>query len=278
MTAVIPAYNQESAELIIDIKNSDTKSEFFCLRRYGFTIPLQVLDDFIVYYPCMIYCVEDDRSIRELIVYTLKISGFEAEGFEDASGFFEALKTNRPQLIMLDVMLPDKSGLQILNELKNSEEYRDIPIIMETAKTTEFDKVIGLDSGADDYLSKPFGMMEMVSRVKAVLRRNSPVSREELVYRGIRMDTSGRSVTVNGREIELTLKEFDLLQCFLSNPGIVLSREQLLEKVWGTNYLGESRTIDVHVGTLRSKLGEYGNDIRTVHGVGYSLKESQHGQ
>ncbi len=243
-----------------------------------FTITLQVFYKFIVYYFYMIYCVEDDRSIRELIVYTLKISGFEAEGFEDAGGFFAALKKNRPQLIMLDVMLPDKSGLQILNELKNDEEYRDIPVIMETAKTTEFDKVVGLDSGADDYLSKPFGMMEMVSRVKAVLRRNSQYVHEGLVYGGIRIDPLRRSVTVNGEEVELTLKEFDLLRCFVNNPGIVFSREQLLDKVWGTNYLGESRTIDVHVGTLRSKLGEYGNDIKTIHGVGYSLKESHHGQ
>ncbi len=226
----------------------------------------------------MIYCVEDDRSIRELIVYTLKISGFEAEGFEDAGSFFAALKQNRPQLIMLDIMLPDKSGLQILNELKNDDEYRDIPVIMETAKTTEFDKVIGLDSGADDYLSKPFGMMEMVSRVKAVLRRNSQTAPEELSYRGIKMDPLRRSVTVDGEPVELTLKEFELLRCFINNPGIVFSREQLLDKVWGTSYLGESRTIDVHIGTLRSKLKDYGNDIRTVHGVGYSLKEGPHGQ
>ncbi|MBQ1877370.1 MAG: response regulator transcription factor [Erysipelotrichaceae bacterium] len=226
----------------------------------------------------MIYCVEDDRSIRELIVYTLNISGFEAEGFEDAGSFFAALKQNRPQLIMLDIMLPDKSGLQILNELKNDDEYRDIPVIMETAKTTEFDKVIGLDSGADDYLSKPFGMMEMVSRVKAVLRRNSQPVSEELAYRGIRMDPLRRSVTVDGEPVELTLKEFELLRCFINNPGIVFSREQLLDKVWGTSYLGESRTIDVHIGTLRSKIREYGNDIRTVHGVGYSLKEGPHGQ
>ncbi len=226
----------------------------------------------------MIYCVEDDRSIRELIVYTLKISGFEAEGFEDASGFFAALKQNRPQLIMLDIMLPDKSGLEILNELKEDEEYRDIPVIMETAKTTEFDKVIGLDSGADDYLSKPFGMMEMVSRVKAVLRRNSQKAPEELIYRGIKMDPLRRTVTIDGEPVELTLKEFELLRCFMRNPGIVFSREQLLDKVWGTSYLGESRTIDVHVGTLRGKLREYGNDIKTVHGVGYSLKEGHHGQ
>ena len=226
----------------------------------------------------MIYCVEDDRSIRELIVYTLKISGFEAEGFEDASGFFAALKENRPQLIMLDIMLPDKSGLEILNELKEDEEYRDIPVIMETAKTTEFDKVIGLDSGADDYLSKPFGMMEMVSRVKAVLRRNSQKAPEELIYRGIKMDPLRRTVTIDGEPVELTLKEFELLRCFMRNPGIVFSREQLLDKVWGISYLGESRTIDVHIGTLRSKLRDYGNDIKTVHGVGYSLKDSRHGQ
>jgi two-component system alkaline phosphatase synthesis response regulator PhoP len=225
----------------------------------------------------MIYCVEDDKSIRELILYTLKISGYEAEGFADASGFFRALAQKKPQLIMLDIMLPDKSGLEILSELKNNEEYRDIPVIMETAKTSEFDRVVGLDSGADDYLSKPFGMMEMVSRVKAVLRRNSQNSQEELAYRNIRMDTLRRTVTVEGQEIELTLKEFDLLRCFLSNPGIVLSRQQLLDKVWGTSYLGESRTIDVHVGTLRSKLGPSGNDIRTVHGVGYCLKEGHNG-
>jgi len=232
----------------------------------------------LLYISIMIYCVEDDKSIRELIVYTLKISGFEAEGFEDASGFFVALKRSRPQLVMLDIMLPDKSGLEILDELKCSDEYRNIPVIMETAKTTEFDKVIGLDSGADDYLSKPFGMMEMVSRVKAVLRRNSGNVQDELVYRGLRLNPLRRGVTVDGQEVELTLKEFDLLRCFMNNPGIVFSREQLLDKVWGTSYLGESRTIDVHIGTLRSKLGEYGNDIKTVHGVGYSLKESHHGQ
>ncbi len=226
----------------------------------------------------MIYCVEDESSIRELIVYTLKVSGFEAAGFESASAFFDALKRSLPDLIMLDIMLPDKSGLEILKELKSNEEYRHIPVIMETAKTTEFDKVIGLDSGADDYLSKPFGMMEMVSRVKAVLRRNTAIPKEELVYRGIRMDLLRRSVTIDGEPIDLTLKEFELLQCFLASPGIVFSREQLLEKVWGISYLGESRTIDVHIGTLRSKLKNYGNDIRTVHGIGYSLKEDTHGQ
>ncbi|MBR0384953.1 MAG: response regulator transcription factor [Erysipelotrichaceae bacterium] len=226
----------------------------------------------------MIYCVEDDQSIRELIVYTLKISGFEALGFENASSFFAALKQNRPQLIMLDIMLPDKSGLEILQELKSNDDYRSIPVIMETAKTTEFDKVIGLDSGADDYLAKPFGMMEMVSRVKAVLRRNSHDQQEELIYKGVKMDLLRRTVTIDGEPVELTLKEFELLMCFMNNPGIVLSREQLLDKVWGTNYLGESRTIDVHVGTLRSKLREYGNDIRTVHGIGYSLKGENHGQ
>ncbi len=226
----------------------------------------------------MIYCVEDESSIRELIVYTLKISGFEAVGFESASAFFAALKHILPDLIMLDIMLPDKSGLEILKELKSSDEYRHIPVIMETARTTEFDKVIGLDSGADDYLSKPFGMMEMVSRVKAVLRRNSQSPREELVYRGIRMDLLRRTVTIDEESADLTLKEFELLQCLMSNPGIVFSREQLLEKVWGTSYLGESRTIDVHIGTLRNKLKDYGSDIRTVHGIGYSLKEENHGQ
>ena len=227
----------------------------------------------------MIYCIEDDRSIRELITYTVKISGFDAEGFENAKDFFDALEKAVPELILLDIMLEGKDGLQILKELKENDRFKDIPVIMATAKTSEFDKVIGLDSGADDYLAKPFGMMEMVSRIKAVLRRSKKASVDQIIrYGEIEIDKAKYSVRIGNDLIDLTPKEFELLLCLAENPGIVFSREQLLDKVWGTSYLGESRTIDVHVGTLRSKIREYGNDIRTVHGVGYSLKEGPHGQ
>ncbi|MBQ6478744.1 MAG: response regulator transcription factor [Erysipelotrichaceae bacterium] len=222
----------------------------------------------------MIYCVEDDRSIRELIVYTLKISGFDAQGFENADSLLVALEKNNPELILLDIMLEGKDGLQILKELKADERYKDIPVIMATARTSEFDKVIGLDSGADDYLAKPFGMMEMVSRVKAVLRRSHKETKiRNILYGEITIDKSKRSVRIGDQPIELTPKEYDLLLCFAGNPGIVFSREQLLEKIWGLDYLGESRTIDVHVNTLRNKLGKYGKNIMTMHGVGYYLKE-----
>lgn len=223
----------------------------------------------------MIYCVEDDSSIRELIVYTLKISGFEALGFVESNSFFEALNKQKPDLIMLDIMLEGKSGLDILKELKANSIYKDIPVIMATAKTSEFDKVTGLDAGADDYLAKPFGMLEMVSRVKAVLRRSSKndVS-DTIVYQNLSVDKLKRKVSIDNQIIDLTPKEYDLLLILLENPGIVFSREQLLERVWGSDYLGESRTIDVHIGTLRNKLKELGNCISTMHGVGYFLKEN----
>lgn len=223
----------------------------------------------------MIYCVEDDSSIRELIVYTLKISGFEALGFVESNSFFEALNKQKPDLIMLDIMLEGKSGLDILKELKMNSLYKDIPVIMATAKASEFDKVTGLDAGADDYLAKPFGMLEMVSRVKAVLRRSSKndVS-DTIVYQNLSVDKLKRKVSIDNQIIDLTPKEYDLLLILLENPGIVFSREQLLEKVWGSDYLGESRTIDVHIGTLRNKLKELGNCVSTMHGVGYFLKEN----
>lgn len=226
----------------------------------------------------MIYCVEDDVSIRELIVYTLKLSGFEAEGFVDSAEFFTAMKKEKPDLIILDIMLSGKDGLVILKELKNDNEYKDIPVIMATAKTSEYDKITGLDMGADDYLSKPFGMMEMVSRIKAVLRRSRNNFRSEIVtYKNIEIDKLKHSVRYNGEQLNLTLKEYELLLLLCENQGIVFSREQLLEKIWGLDYLGESRTIDVHIGTLRNKLKEAGDDIITVHGVGYSLKDSHNG-
>ena len=227
----------------------------------------------------MIYCVEDDLSIRELIIYTLKLSGFDAQGYGDAEEFFEALKNRLPDLVILDIMLSGKDGLEILEELKSSNEYKDIPVIMATAKTSEFDKITGLDMGADDYLCKPFGMMEMVSRIKAVLRRshNSMVS-DIVTYKDIKIDKLKHSVRYKDELLNLTLKEYELLLLLCENPGIVFSREQLLEKIWGSDFLGESRTIDVHIGTLRNKLKQIRDDIKTVHGVGYCLKESEDGE
>lgn len=226
----------------------------------------------------MIYCVEDDRSIRELITYTLKISGFEAEGFENAKDFFAALEKTAPELILLDIMLEGKDGLQILKELKENDRFRNIPVIMATARTSEFDKVIGLDSGADDYLSKPFGMMEMVSRIKAVLRRSHREPTNQIIrYREIEIDRSKYTVRIGNDLIDLTPKEYELLLCLAENPGIVFSREQLLDKIWGLDYLGESRTIDVHINTLRNKLGLSGKYIVTMHGIGYCLKEADDG-
>ena len=226
----------------------------------------------------MIYCIEDDRSIRELITYTLKISGFDAEGFENAKDFFDALEKAVPELILLDIMLEGKDGVQILKELKENDRFKDIPVIMATAKTSEFDKVIGLDSGADDYLAKPFGMMEMVSRIKAVLRRSKKASVDQIIrYGEIEIDKAKYSVRIGNDPIDLTPKEFELLLCLVENPGIVFSREQLLDKIWGLNYLGESRTIDVHINTLRNKLGFLGKYIITMHGIGYCLKEEDNG-
>lgn len=226
----------------------------------------------------MIYYVEDDSSIRELITYTLKVSGFESKGFENAEEFFAALEEKQPELVILDIMLEGKDGLTILRELREDKRYGDIPVIMATARTSEFDKVIGLDSGADDYLSKPFGMMEMVSRVKSVLRRSHREAPSNLIrFKQIEVDRSKHVVRVNDEQIVLTPKEYDLLLCLIENQGIVFSREQLLEKIWGLDYLGESRTIDVHINTLRNKLKEAGRYIVTMHGVGYYLKEENDG-
>ncbi len=222
----------------------------------------------------MIYCIEDDISIRELIIYTLKLSGFEAKGFETGDELFAEMEKEVPELIMLDIMLPGQDGLSVLKQLKNDQRYHDIPVIMATAKGTEYDVVNGLDLGADDYLSKPFGMMEMVSRVKAVLRRGSNKDVNNIIcIKDLVIDKKKRTVKINDEKIDLTLKEFELLQLLCENKGIVFDRQNLLEKIWGMDYLGESRTIDVHIGTLRNKLGEYGKMIRTVHGVGYSLEE-----
>ncbi len=221
----------------------------------------------------MIYCVEDDASIREIEIYTLKSTGFAAKGFETAADFFAALRNEKPDLILLDIMLPDEDGTQVLKKLKKDPVTRDIPVIMASAKGTEYDKVQGLDTGADDYLAKPFGMMEMVSRIRAVLRRVNSSSEPVVENSGIRMDASRHEVLVDGEPVVLTLKEYDLLYLLLSHPGIVYTRDQLLNHIWGTEYDGETRTVDVHVRTLRQKLGNAGRHIDTVRGVGYRYKE-----
>lgn len=221
----------------------------------------------------MIFCVEDDRGIRELMTYTLNASGYDALGLKDGKELDEALKNEKPCLITLDIMLPNEDGISILKRLKNDERYHDIPIIMASAKGEEYDKVIGLDLGADDYLAKPFGMMEMVSRIKAVLRRSEATSKKQELRNGpIYLNNIKHIVIVDGKEIELTLKEYELLLLFMNNIGIVFTREHLLASIWDSNFVGESRTIDVHVGTLRNKLGKYGACIKTLRGVGYKME------
>ena len=224
----------------------------------------------------MIWCVEDDSSIRDIEVYALTSVGFEAKGFEDGDSFWNALQTEQPDLVVLDVMLPGKDGVTLLKLMKGSEAFREIPVIMATAKGSEYDKIQSLDLGADDYLVKPFGIMEMVSRVKAVLRRCKPVKETKLLkLDGLVLNPEEHTVTVDGQRIVLTYKEYELLHLFLSQPGIAFTREQLLSVVWNTEYLGETRTVDMHIRTLRQKLGEYGNMIETVRNVGYRL-EAKH--
>ncbi len=222
----------------------------------------------------MIFCVEDDSSIRELIVYTLKSTGFEAVGIGDGEELFSRLETTTPIMILLDIMLPGQDGLDILKRLKSTPATREIPVILVTAKGNEFDKVIGLDTGADDYIAKPFGMMEMVSRVKAVLRRTTKTTKEPeaiLSCNGITLDVKRHTVSYEGSEIILTFKEFELLRLLMQNMGIVMTRDHLLEKIWGYDFDGETRTVDVHIRTLRQKLGNGGNGISTVRGVGYRI-------
>lgn len=218
----------------------------------------------------MIYCVEDDSSIRQLMLYTLRISGFEVEGFETGDAMLSAMSRLTPELILLDIMLPGTDGMEILKQLRKTSP---VPVIMATAKGTEYDKVTGLDAGADDYLVKPFSMIEMVSRVRAVLRRTAPKQASLLNCGSLTMNTAEHTVLLDGHPVELTLKEYDLLRLFLEHPGQVFTREQLLEQIWGTEFFGESRTVDVHIGTLRSKLGEQCSAIRTVRGVGYRLEK-----
>lgn len=224
----------------------------------------------------MIYCIEDDNGIRDLIVYTLTASGYEAKGFADSSEFWTAVKQEIPTLILLDVMLPNEDGISILKKIRSDKKTAEIPVIMETAKETEYDKVVALDLGADDYLTKPFGMMEMVSRVRAVLRRTSKEEiKQNLKLNELEINTSRHIVYVNKNEVYLTLKEYDLLKLFMENIGRAFTRDQLLSSVWGTEYVGETRTVDVHIGTLRTKLGFAGDYIKTVRGVGYRMEEEK---
>ena len=226
----------------------------------------------------MIYYVEDDTNIRDLTVYALRQAGFEAQGFPAAEEFFAACKERLPELVLLDIMLPEVDGLEILHVLRDDPATKSLPVMMLTAKGTEFDTVCGLDAGADDYLAKPFGMMELVSRVNALLRRaGAPAAaRDELTCGPVVLTVSAHTVSVGGQPVALTLKEFDLLRALMQNEGRVLSRRQLLEDVWGVTYVGETRTVDVHVQTLRQKLAaaSVGADalIQTVRGVGYCVK------
>ncbi|HWQ58520.1 MAG TPA: response regulator transcription factor [Clostridia bacterium] len=224
----------------------------------------------------MIYCVEDDESIRDIEVYTLRQTGFEAEGFPDGASFYAALREKTPELVLLDVMLPGEDGVSILHALKANAATRDIPVLMATARGAEYDKVASLDLGADDYLVKPFGMMEMVSRVRAVLRRAAPKTAKPRLRMGsVELDAERHSVEVEGERVELTYKEFEMLRLFLTHPGMVFTRDRLLSEVWGVEYGGETRTVDVHIRTLRQKLGAGGALIETVRGVGYRMEARQ---
>lgn len=222
----------------------------------------------------MIWCVEDDASTRDIEVYALESTGFEARGFEDGNAFWQALQTEEPpELVVLDVMLPGIEGTELLSRMKSTPELRDIPVVMATAKSAEYDKVQGLDKGADYYLVKPFGVMELVSCVRAVLRRYRPQKEEKILTAGgLSVNLDEHIVTADGQEILLTYKEYELLKLFMSHPGAAFTRDQLMSQVWGTDYYGETRTVDMHIRTLRQKLGDYGSMIKTVRGVGYRME------
>ena len=220
----------------------------------------------------MIYCLEDEWNIRELIIYTLQSTGFDAVGFSNGEEFMAAVEREKPELILLDVMLPKENGLSILKRLKADVRTQDIPVIMVSAKGSEFDKVTGLNLGADDYIAKPFGMMEFVARVRAVLRRGGLKEKNKACsYRNIVIKTEKHQVLVENQNVDLTLKEYELLKYLVENQGIVLTRNQILEHIWGYDFDGETRTVDVHIRTMRQKLGEYGKYVETVRGVGYRI-------
>ena len=221
----------------------------------------------------MIWCVEDDASIRDIEVYALQSTGFEARGYEDGNTFWQELQSEKPELVVLDIMLPGMDGIQILKKMRENKEFQAIPVIMATAKGEEYDKIHGLDLGADYYLAKPFGVMELVSCVKAVLRRCQPKRIDHLLKTGnLIVNLDEHTVTANGERILLTFKEFETLRLFLSHPGMVYTRDQLFNDIWGMDYCGETRTVDMHIRTLRQKLGIYGKMIETVRGVGYRLE------
>lgn len=219
-----------------------------------------------------IYCIEDDFNIRELLCYTLSSTGFEALGFECGAEFFKQLDEKQPDMILLDIMLPDMDGIEILNRLRSDFKTKKLPVIMLTAKASQIDKIKGLNSGADDYITKPFDIMELVARINALFRRISSDKESIFVYNELMLDYEGRHITVSGAEVILTYKEFELLYYLLNNRGIVLSRERLMNEIWGTDFEGETRTIDVHIRTLRQKLGVAGAYIETVRNVGYKVE------
>lgn len=220
-----------------------------------------------------IFIVEDDSNIREIEMFALRNSGYVVEGFENAKDFFKRMAEKKPNLIILDIMLPDIDGMEILGRLKSVPETKRIPVIMVTAKTTEIDKVKGLDTGADDYVTKPFGVMELISRVKALLRRSNDMNQDKILILGeIIMDLDKRSVKTEDNMVELTYKEFELLRLLMQNAGIVLRRDVIMERIWGADFEGESRTLDMHIKTLRHKLGEAGTHIKTVRNVGYQAE------
>ena len=221
----------------------------------------------------LIYIVEDDKNISEIESYALKNSGYLVDTFENAKTFWSRVQDRKPDLVLLDVMLPDSDGIEVLKKMRRNPDTRRVPVIMVTAKSSEIDKVKGLDNGADDYITKPFGIMELISRVKAILRRiNQDEEEKQLVFQNITLDCEKRQVTLDGENCELTYKEFELLKLFLQNAGIVMTRETIMEKVWGIDFEGESRTLDMHIKTLRQKLGDAGKHIKTVRNVGYRIE------
>lgn len=221
----------------------------------------------------MIWCVEDDATIRDIELYALESVGFETKGFSDGNAFWNALKDEKPDLVVLDVMLPGVDGVELLKKIRADRRLYDLPIIMATAKGAEYDKIQSLDLGADDYVVKPFGVMELISRIKAVLRRyKAPEVQNLLKFDGLTLNIDEHTVSIDAERIKLTYKEYELLHLFLSHPGTAFTREQLFDKVWGEDYIGETRTLDMHIRTLRQKLGEYGKYIETVRGVGYRLE------
>ena len=222
----------------------------------------------------MIWCVEDDASIRDIEVYTLSSTGFDARGFADGVSFWAALQTEKPDLVVLDVMLPGVDGMELLRRMRATPSLRAVPVILATAKGAEYDRISGLDSGADDYLVKPFSVMELASRVRAVLRRCKAPEEKSLTCGGLTLNEQEHTVSVNGQRVELTYKEYELLRLFLTHPRTAFTRDKLMEQVWGTDFCGESRTVDMHIRTLRQKLGQEGTHIQTVRNVGYRWEDT----